>query len=104
MKFVKLFAGVAALLIAPMAAQAQTAAPAPTDQVGPAAAPAATPADPALAPAPAADPAAAPAAAPAATSIADGVTKEGGKYMKEGRKATKAEIAEYKKAEKARHE
>ncbi|QYE36495.1 hypothetical protein KZX46_11550 [Polymorphobacter sp. PAMC 29334] len=50
----------------------------------------------------------APVAADAATTTTaaafDGVTKEGGKYMKDGRPATKTEIASYKKAEKARHE
>lgn len=99
MKLFNLLAGAVALLIVPMAAQAQsTAEPAaaPSDQVGPAE-PAA---DPGLAPT--ADTAAA--AAPATTASADGVTKEGGKFTKDGRKATKVEVAEYKKAAKARHE
>jgi hypothetical protein len=86
--------GAAALLMAPGLAQAQLAPPAPTEQAAPAGA---APADPAPSPE-------TPATAPATTASADGVTKEGGKYMKDGRKATKTEIAEFKKAEKAKPE
>ncbi|WP_419814598.1 hypothetical protein [Glacieibacterium sp.] len=102
MKITTMLVGATTLLMLPMVAQAQSAAPAtaPVDQAMPAA-----PAAPDPAAAPAATPAAeAPATAPAVASAADGVTKEGGKYMKDGRKATKDEIAEYKKAGKARHE
>jgi hypothetical protein len=92
--------GAATILMMPLAAQAQTIAPAaPVDQAVPA-----TPAPPEPAAAAAAPAAEAPAAAPAVASAADGVTMEGGKYMKDGRKATKVEVAEYKKAGKARHE
>jgi hypothetical protein len=91
--------GAATILMAPLAVQAQTVAPAaPADQALPAA-PAAP--EPAAAAASAAE--AAP-AAPEVASAADGVTKEGGKYMKDGRKATKVEVAEYKKASKAKTE
>ena len=101
MKITTMLIGATTLLMLPMVAQAQSAAPAtaPVDQAMPAA-----PAAPDPSSAPAATPAAeAPAAAPT-VAAADGVTKEGGKYMKDGRKATKDEIAEYKKAGKARHE
>jgi hypothetical protein len=61
----------AALLMTPGLAQAQLASPAPTDQTAPAAA---APADPAPAPE-------AQETGPVTTASADGVTKEGGKYM-----------------------
>ncbi len=85
-------------------AHAQSTAPmtavAPAEQAPP-------PSVTAVPPEPAAQ-AAAPVAAEAASTTtaaaSDGVTKEGGKYLKDGRPATKTEIASYKKAEKARHE
>jgi hypothetical protein len=106
------FVGFATLLISPAISQAQSAAPttalAPDAQAAPAAlAPSAqatpdTQAAPAgLATAPAGEVAT---AAPATAAAAGGVTKEGEKYMKDGRKATKTEVAEFKKAEKAKHE
>lgn len=97
------FISVAALVMSPTLAQAQSAAPAPVDQAAPPAADQSAPAT--AAPAdPAAATSAAPGTAPVATASADGVTKEGGKYMKDGRKATKTEIAEFKKAGKAKPE
>lgn len=45
------------------------------------------------------------AAAPAMVAATDGVvTKEGGKYVKDGRPATRTEIANYKKAAKSKPE
>ena len=100
MKLTTALIGAATILMAPLAVQAQTVAPAaPADQALPAAPAAPEPAAAAAAPAAEAAP-----AAPAVASAADGVTKEGGKYMKDGRKATKVEIAEYKKAGKAKTE
>ncbi|UAJ10012.1 hypothetical protein [Polymorphobacter megasporae] len=49
-------------------------------------------------------PLAAEAASTTTASASDGVTKEGGKYVKDGRPATKVEIASYKNAGKSRHE
>jgi len=100
--------------MAPALAQAQSAAPAPTDQAAPPAADQSAPAT--AAPADQSAPAAAPQTDPSSnstsatqeaaptTASADGVTKVGGKYMKDGRKATKPEIAEFKKTEKAKQE
>jgi len=89
------FIGAAALFVAPVVAQAQSApaAIAPVDQAEPAVT---APAEPELA--------TTPAAAPVTASAADGVTREGSKYMKDGRKATKVEVAEFKKAQKAKPE
>jgi len=89
----------------PTFAQAQSVGPAVPAEQAPAALQTA-PAEPA---APAVEAAPAPATiseAPAAVtaSAADGVTKEGGKYLKDGRKATKVEIAEYKRAKKAKRQ
>lgn len=100
MKLTTALIGAATILMAPLAVQAQSvapAAPAATDQAVPA-----TPAPPE--PAAAAPAAEAPAAAPAIASAADGVSKEGGTYMKDGRKATKVEVAEFKKTGKAKRE
>lgn len=83
-------------------ANAQSTAPvavAPAEQAAPPSVTAVTP-EPAAAPAPAA----ADAAGTTTASASDGVTKEGGKYVKDGRPATKVEIASYKKASKVRHE
>ncbi len=75
-----------------------TTAVAPADQAPPPSV-TAVPAEPAVQ-----APVAADAASTTTAAASDGVTKEGGKYMKDGRPATKTEIASYKKAEKARHE
>ena len=82
--------------MAPGATLAQAAAPAPTNQAAPAAA---APTDAAPVPGPEAQ-----GTAPVTTTAANDVTKVGGKYMKDGRKATKTEIAEFKKAGKAKQE
>ena len=54
--------------------------------------------EPAAAPVPAAD-----AANTTTVAASDGVTREGGKYVKDSRPATKVEIAGFKKAEKSHH-
>lgn len=89
-----------ALLIAG-AVTAQTAAPA--DQPAPAAT--VTPVQPEAAAPPVAAVAAPDAAAPGAVATADSaVTRENGKYVKDGRPATRTEIASYKRASKSKPE
>lgn len=100
MKTNLILAGAATLMMTGAVAQAQMAAPA--TQAAP---PTVTPAQPDAAAAPAQ--AAAPDAASAPTTTAaasDGVTKEGNRYVKDGRPATKVEIAAFKKASKTRSE